>query len=187
MSEQPISLKAKLTSKPPKNGKYYIIAIDGRGGAGKSSLSKYIQSILPDYSFVCGDSYFEPIAHPIAWGGYNEERFFNDVIQPLSETKITVDFKPYDWDNEPHIKHETINISIGVFIDRCYSFSFDLDYDLKIWVETPREVALERGIHRSTMPKELAAKVWSDIWKPMEDKYIEVTNPVDNSDIVIDG
>ena len=187
MLNLPINLKNKLTSKPPKNGKYYIVAIDGRGGSGKSSLSKYIMNILPGYSVICGDSYFEPITHPIAWGGYNEERFFLDVIKPLSESKTIIDFKPYDWENEPHIKDEKIVITNGVFIDRCYSFSFDLDFDLKIWVETPRQIALERGVHRSTMPKEHAEKVWSELWKPMEDKYIELTKPIENSDIVIDG
>lgn len=144
-------------------------------------------SILPNFSFICGDKYFEPITHPIAWGGYNEDRFVNDVIEPLSEAKVDIDFQPYEWEEEPHIKDEPIHISDGVFIDRCYSFSFDLNYDLKIWVETPRDVALLRGIHRSTMPKDHAAKVWSELWKPMEDNYIEETKPLNNSDILIFG
>jgi uridine kinase len=187
MPAQPISLNDQLNTSPPKNGKYYIVAIDGRGGSGKSSLSKYIQTFLGDYCYICGDNYFEPIAHPVAWGGYNEERFQEDVLRPLAEAKTTIDFRPYDWDHEPHIKDQPFNITRGVFIDRCYSFSFDLEYDLKIWVETPRQVALERGVHRSIMPKERAEKVWSELWKPMEDKYIELTKPTEIADIVIDG
>jgi hypothetical protein len=37
------------------------------------------------------------------------------------------------------------------------------------------------------MPKERAEKVWSELWKPMEDKYIELTKPTEIADIVIDG
>lgn len=187
MSKAAINLIQLIDNKPPKNGKYYVIAIDGRGGAGKSSLSKYISKLLPDFSYICGDSYFEPISHPIAWGGYNEERFYKDVIKPLGDTDTHINFRPYDWDSSDHIQNMPIDIGKGLFMDCCYSFTFDLDYDLKIWVDTPREVALARGIHRSTMPKEHAEKVWNEFWKPMEDKYIAEARPMQQADIVIDG
>lgn len=182
-----VNFKDKLLSRPPKNGQYYTVAIDGRGGAGKTTLSRYLKKLLPDFSFICGDDYFEPISHPIAWGGYNEERFYSDVLEPLKNSQKTVNYRPYDWDSEPHIKDQTIEISKGVFIDRCYSFTFDLDYDLKIWVEAPREIALGRGIDRSSMPKEKAEKVWRELWKPLEDRYILETNPDKKADIVVDG
>ncbi|HEY1645284.1 MAG TPA: hypothetical protein VGF75_02765 [Candidatus Saccharimonadales bacterium] len=183
----PLDLKTKLLAKPPMNSKYYLLAIDGRGGSGKTTLSVYLQKLLPDFSVICGDDYFEPIDHPVAWGGYNEERFFNDVIVPLQQIKTDVGFRPYDWDNEPHIVDSPVVIEKGVVIDRCYSFSFDLNYDFKIWVETPRDITLERGISRSTMPRDRAEVVWQELWKPMEDRYIATTNPMGSADIVIDG
>jgi uridine kinase len=187
MPTKPISLKAKLLDAPPKNGKYYLVAIDGRGGAGKTTLSKYLVSLVDDFSLICGDDYFEPIEHPIAWGGYNEQRFEKDVIKPLEKAATTVNYRPYDWYSQPHIKDQEVEVNRGVFIDRCYSFSFELDYDLKIWVDTPREIALDRGIGRSTMPKAKAELVWRQLWKPMEDRYIAEVRPLDTSDIVIDG
>ncbi len=187
MPQKPISLSSEIFKKPPKNGKFYLIAIDGRGGAGKTTLSEYLVSLVPGFSLICGDDYFEPIDHPIAWGGYNEERFKGDVITPLKNGLKTVSYRPYDWVHEPHIKTQIVEINKGVFIDRCYSFSFDLNYDLTIWVETPREITLERGIRRSSMPKEKAEKVWRELWKPLEDRYIDEIRPLETSDIVIDG
>ncbi|MEI9914083.1 MAG: hypothetical protein WDN66_03835 [Candidatus Saccharibacteria bacterium] len=187
MAKDPISLKDRLLSSPPKNSKYYIIAIDGRGGAGKTSLSMYLQKLLPDFCFICGDDYFEPVSHPIAWGGYNEERFEQDVIKPLWDAKAELDYRPYDWVKNPHISDHKVTIGSGVFIDRCYSFAFDLNFDLKIWVETPRDVTLKRGISRSSMPKEKAELVWRELWKPMEDKYIEDIMPLKTADIIISG
>ncbi len=186
MSDYPIDVKTKLFVSPPKNSKYYIVAIDGRGGAGKTTLSKYILEKLDGFLVICGDDYFEPIEHPIAWGGYNEERFFKDVIEPIKNGSRDVNFRPYDWDLGKPIEKK-IHISKGVLIDRCYSFSFELDYDLKIWVETPREVTLSRGISRSSMPEVKAEKVWRELWKPLEDRYIQEIKPEDTSDIVIDG
>ena len=187
MPNPKVSLSAKLLANPPKNGCYYLIAIDGRSAAGKTTLTSYLQDLMPGFSVINGDDYFEPIEHPITWGGYNEERFYQDVIKPLSQTQTTINFRPYDWDSQSDTKSQTININKGLFIDRCYSFSFDLNYDLKVWVEAPRDLTLNRGISRSSMPKERAEKVWRELWKPLEDEYIKETNPKDMADIVIDG
>ncbi len=186
MPKNPTNLKAKL-NKPPNNTKYYLIAIDGRGGAGKTTFSKYLMSLLPDFSFICGDVYFEPVDHPITSGGFNEERFQEDVITPLNNSETTINFRPYIWDSNPHIKDIPVTITKGVFIDRVYSFSFDLNYDLKIWVDTPRDVTITRGIGRSSMPEIEAEKVWQKLWKPLEDSYISKSNPIKLADIVIDG
>ena len=97
MSDQPIDIKSQLFVSPPKNSKYYIIAVDGRGGAGKTTLSKHILEKLDGFSVICGDDYFEPIEHPIAWGGYNEERFFKDVIEPIKNGSRDVNYRPYGW------------------------------------------------------------------------------------------
>ena len=181
------SLSNQFGSTSPKNGQYFIVAIDGRAGAGKTTFATYLKSLLSDFCFICGDDYFEPISHPITWGGYNEVRFFKDVIKPLQKTEKVVNYRPYTWEEEPHVNGRKLNISRGVVIDRIYSFSFDLDYDLTIWVETPRAVALKRGITRSSMPEDKAEKAWREIWKPMEDQYILETRPADKASIVIDG
>jgi uridine kinase len=187
MTKSLIHINKLIKANPPKNNKYYLVAIDGRGGAGKSTLSVYIQKLLSGFSLISGDAYFEPIKHPIAWGGYNEERFDKDVIKPLKNSLTTIDYQPYDWDQDPHIIDRPVSIDKGIIIERCYSFAFDLNYDLKVWVETPRDISLNRGINRSTMPEKQAEKVWREIWKPMEDKYILAQDPLKTADVVIDG
>ncbi len=186
MSNQTINIKRQLFASPPKNSKYYIIAVDGRGGAGKTTLSKHVLEKLDDFSVICGDDYFEPIEHPIAWGGYNEERLLKDVIEPIKNGFRDVNYHPYDW-SKGYPAEEKIHINKGVLIDRCYSFSFKLDFDLRIWVETPREITLNRGISRSSMPEIRAEKVWRELWKPLEDRYILEIKPQDIADMVIDG
>lgn len=187
MFKKPYHLKTGLLAKPPKNGHYYIVAIDGRGGAGKTTLSKYLKGLLPDFQLICGDDYFEPITHPIAWGGYNERRFNKDIIKPLKETSLTINYRPYDWDNLPHVKDNIITIDKGLLVDRCYIFSFNVNYDLKIWLETPREETIIRGISRSSMPKQKAEVVWRELWKPMEDIYINKIKPLETADLIIYG
>ena len=183
----PKHFRSLLESKPPNNGQYYLVAIDGRGAAGKTSLSLYMQSLMPELVYVYGDDYFEPTPGEKAWGSFNEERFFNDVIKPLQAGNTEFTYCPYDWHRVPHISTQNIKIKKGLCLERSYSFAFDIKWDLKIWVETPRKVTLERGISRSTETKERAEEVWRELWKPMEDGYIKDSQPVEIADLVLDG
>ena len=82
-----VDLKSKLFSKPPKNGDFYIVASDGRGGAGKTTLTEYIETLLPGFSVLNGDEYFEPNDNTVAFGSFNEDRFEKDVLSQLREGK----------------------------------------------------------------------------------------------------
>ncbi|HUD05412.1 MAG TPA: hypothetical protein VMR18_00610 [Candidatus Saccharimonadales bacterium] len=182
-----INLKEKILSKTPKNGKYYLVAIDGRGGAGKTTLTKYMSSLLPDFIFINGDGYFEPTPNSVAWGEFNNERFELEVIEPLRNGKNKIAYRPYNWHKKPPITERIINIDKGICIERSFIFSFDLDWDLKIWLETPPGVALERAQVRDQMPLEQGLKAWLEVWQPMEDKHINKIKPLETADIVING
>lgn len=182
-----IDLSNQILKKTPKNNKYYLIAIDGRGASGKTTLSKYVVTLLPYFAIINGDDYFEPDDTTIASGSFNEKRFSNDVINPLQSGKTVFSYYPYHWHSKPHISKTMIKIKKGIVLERSYSFSFDLDYDLKIWVQTPEEVALKRGVERDQMPEEQGIKQWKEVWQPKENSYFEKVKPLENADIIIDG
>jgi uridine kinase len=182
-----IDLKKKLLSRPPHNGKYYLVAVDGRGGSGKTRLAAYLPNLLKDFTFIEGDDYFEPNDDPRTWGDFNDDRFIEDVIKPLKSGPI-FHYRPYDYDNQVILEGRLINIEKGLCLERCYSFAFDLDWDLKIWVETPRDICLERGLARDNdIGMDRALVAWRDVWQPREDVYIHGVNPLKAADIVIDG
>jgi hypothetical protein len=77
-------LASAIRTDPPRNGAFYLVAVDGRGGAGKSTLATALLDSLPGFALIAGDDYFEPMDDPIGWGGFNEERFAVDVSGPWS-------------------------------------------------------------------------------------------------------
>lgn len=180
-------LNNTLLKQRPKNGKYYLVAIDGRGGAGKTTLTGYIAKLLPDFTIINGDDYFEPDATTIAFGSFNDERFFKDVIQHIQNTETTIPYRPYDWHNEPHITQKDLTITTGLVIERSYSLSFDLDWDFTIWVETPQDIALQRGQDRDEMPLDEGLKQWEEVWQPKENAHYDKVNPLKTANLVIDG
>ncbi len=177
----------KLKSKPPKNGRFYTIAIDGRGGSGKTEFANFLRKLLPDFVFLNGDDYFEPTPDSIAWGAFNDARFSDDVIKPLKQGETKIAYRPYNWHKEPHISKKVIKIEKGICVERSFSFGFGLDWDLKIWVEAPSKISLQRGLERDNMPRKQALKTWNEVWQPMEDAHIKRLNPLETADIVVDG
>lgn len=175
---------SKFLSSKPKNNHFYIVAIDGRGGSGKTQFAEYLKTLLPDFIFISGDDYFEPVENEKVWGAFNDERFIEDVITPLKKGNEFI-YHPYDWSTR-QISSKKIIVEKGIVLDRCYSFGFDIDWDVKIWVETPRELCLERGIQREHLPREQALAAW-EVWQRQEDEYIQQNHPMDKADIVIYG
>ena len=57
-------------------------------------------------------------------------------------------------------------------------------YDLRVWVDAPRELRLARGIARDG---EDAREVWEKQWMPSEDRYVERDDPISAADMIVDG
>jgi uridine kinase len=180
------SLSDFISFHKPKDRSLFAIAIDGRGASGKSVLADHIKKLLPGFIILNGDDYFEPVENQIVWGAFNDKRFKHDVIEPLKHGNSFI-YRPYNWRSEPHISERLISITEGFCLERCFSFAFDLDWDLKIWVETPKEMCLERGVARESMPHERALAAWRDVWQLAEDAYIQNFNPASKANLVIDG
>lgn len=121
------------------------------------------------------------------WGAFNEDRFAHDVADPLAGGATTLAYQPYDFELGALAPVEPLQVDSGVIVERCVSFGLAIDWDLRLWVETPRDVCLSRGLARDLVPADRLRTVWADIWQPAEDQYLDTVDPVGLADIVLDG
>ncbi len=173
----------------PKNGEYITIAIDGRGASGKSALAEFLSQELEEFTIINGDDFFEPHSNEITWGEFNEERFRNEVLLPVRMGLREFPIRLFDFPNGELGQPKQMNIDRGVIIERCYSFELPIDWDVRIWVETPEEICLERGLQRegAKVLGKRAADAWSQIWQPRESRYIAKFQPIQIADFVVAG
>ncbi len=178
-----------LAGHPPRNGVYLTIAIDGRGASGKSALATWLGGRLGDFTVIRGDDYFEPHDDPITWGDFNEQRLDTEVLSRLRAGERTIAFRPYDFPRRRVGREQAVVVQRGVIFERWFSLSLDVAWDLKVWVETPPDICLQRGLARdgSAVLGERARLAWEQVWQPREAVYIQKTSPLESANLVVEG
>ncbi len=155
-----------------------MIGIDGGGGAGKSTLAIQIKNKLSDATIVSMDDFY--FKDHCDW-----QRLKKQVLEPLSKN-LAAEYQRYDWQTENLAEWHRIRIGGIVIIEGVYSIRSELSdfYDYKIWVETPREIRLKRGIERDG---EAMREKWEKVWMPAEDLYLKTDFPDKIADLIVTG
>ena len=177
-----------LDSKQPKAGVVKFIAIDGRGGSGKSTVAKLIADKLSAEIIQTDD--FASWEDQINWWPLVIER----VFQPIIDGASTLNYPRSKWwpthRPEPVVNQYVTPIMIleGVTALRKEFRPF---VSLGIFVNTPRETCIQRGIERDLAnntgkSEEEIITLWQH-WATGEDDYINQNNPNDYAEIIIDG
>lgn len=155
-----------------------LVAIDGRGCSGKSTLATELAEALGSY--VIGvDSFF-------AAGPGNRLRWqeFTDAVAQLRRLG-TLRYQPYDWEKDALLPAEMIDAPL-VIIEGLYAMHRDVveHYDARIWVEADLSTRWDRVLARDG-PSRIDR--WRNEWVPMEQRYVDEQRPWRHADVVVAG
>ena len=156
-------------------GAVTLVGIGGCGGAGKSTLA----AALEGAQVVSTDEF---------WNGSEFElsRLEREVLGPLGRGEAAR-YRGFDWDRQRPFPDERVVQPEGVVVIEgvcALHRRFREAYDLRIWVEAPRELRLARGVERDG---EAARRTWEEVWMPMEERYIARDRPRESADLIVDG
>lgn len=170
-------VEAIRVSALPAGMRTHIVAIDGLGGAGKSTLAERLAREL-DAPIVHTDD-FASWENPIEWWPDLIEK----VLRPIAAGR-PARFRPTSWGGptRPQIAIRPGNFVVleGVSASRE---AFRPFLAFSIWVETPQDVRLRRGLDRDG---EQARADWAR-WMAEEDAYVEREQPSARADVVLRG
>ncbi len=158
-----------------KQGAITIVAIDGRCGAGKTTLAQKIGEKV-DCTFFRMDDFFlrpeqrtaERLAQP--GGNVDRERFFEEVLAPLSKGEREIVYRPFDCSRMELGESVRASCRGIVLVEGSYSCHPELwdSYDLHIFADISPEGQLERITAREGEQK---AQIFKSRWIPLEERY----------------
>jgi len=156
-----------------------LIAIAGRGGAGKTTLAARTSARLDHASVVHTDDFARP-----GIPGWDWRRFTQKVIEPLLRNE-PAQYQRYDWDSDQLAEWHRVEPRGVLIVEGVSSTRRELDvaWDLTIWVEAPTAQRLRRGIARDG---EHTRQQWEEVWEPQEDTYVESQHPDQRADVIVD-
>jgi uridine kinase len=154
-----------------------IVAIDGPGGAGKSALAARLARELGSAQVLHTDD-FASWDNPLNWW----PRLIDEALEPLSRNQ-PARFKRTDWENKGREQWAEIEPAEFVILEGVSASreAFQPFVTYSIWVETPRELRLRRGLERDG---EGARAQWEK-WMAQEDEYIRRERPQERADVVV--
>jgi uridine kinase len=170
-----------------------LIALDGRSGAGKSTVSDKIASrigavVVSSDDFYTGGTFDdwasrspqEKAALCIDW-----KRLRTDVLEPLLSGNSAT-WRSFDWKTWEGLSEHTFSCKPAsiIIIDGVYSTRPELAdlIDISILVRLPDRIRLERVRNRE---KEPFLARWHAVWDEAEEYYFTNIRPPSSFDLVL--
>lgn len=171
-----------------------LVAIDGRGGSGKSTFARGLERASDDVTVVEFDDFYLPLAerqaritrgHTEFGGNFDWRRLRKEVLIPLSRDESS-SYRRYDWPSDELAEWHLVPLGGIVLIEGNYSTRQELFgfYDYTVWIEAPHDIRLERGVRRGG---ENTRERWLTEWMPEEERYIAAEDPGKRVDLLLDG
>lgn len=191
------TLVARLEELRGEQGRV-VAAIDGRGGAGKSSLARALVARLSRSAHVEYDWFHLPKDQVSPERRFDHQRLIAEVISPHRSGARDLTFLRYNWGylagvpDGFHADPTTIADREILVIEGCETLHPVLvsHFDLRIWVDTAPEVALERGIRRDIeeyhLDPDRVRAAWSE-WSAWEAKSLSKDDRRGRADSIVEA
>lgn len=165
-----------------------IIAIDGRAGAGKTTLATKLTHFL-QAELIHMDDFFLPMnlrtkeRLQSAGGNIHYERFLEQVL-PYLTTHIPFAYPCFDCSTMNYNKEKQIQNTGWCIVEGSYSHhpSFQRYADITIFVDIEKELQKKRILQRNG---EKMAELFETKWIPMEETYFHEFQIKEKSDFII--
>ncbi|MEM6898891.1 MAG: hypothetical protein AAF583_03850 [Pseudomonadota bacterium] len=162
-----------------------FVAIDGHGGSGKSTLADLLGETLQASIIHIDD--FAGIDSPPGWWS----NVIAQVFEPVSAGAESIAYQPESWGEDHHPQAVTLPVTPIMILEGVSSSrsKFADFIGFRVFVDTPKEICLERGIERDTgagLREEDVERMWAE-WFAEEEEYMRRDNPKAKADIILDG
>ena len=174
-----IDVFARIDHMLADGGRRFAVAIDGRCGAGKTTLASLLSRVY-GCGVVHADDFYLPFRERHGQlGGLDSER----MRAELSAGNDPFTYRAYDPHTDAFVRDENVAVSPFLIVEGSYSATVDsgLSYALKIFLTVDSAEQLRRIEYRS--PDRLGD--FKEKWIPAEERYFEEYSVAEKCDMVV--
>jgi uridine kinase len=180
----------------------FIVAIDGHGAAGKSTIAEAVAAAT-GAALVHTDDFFQtqsprpapplrpalpprpapPPGRPALADYYDWRRLRTQALEPL-RARLGAAFRRFDWERGSGLDGTvTVEPSDLILVEGVYSAAPELGdlVDRSVFVDTPEQERLRR-LRGRVKPEE-----WDDQWLLAERAYFDAIRPPSSFDLIVSG
>ncbi|MCW5942437.1 MAG: hypothetical protein KIS66_09415 [Fimbriimonadaceae bacterium] len=175
----------------PPLGRPPILGISGFGGAGKSTFARTLADEIGNAVVVGADAFWRPDrdVRCADWGAIDRDRLREEVLMPALGGR-PVRYRPADF--VTGVLGEAVPVQTGatLIVEGIGLFHPGLNglFDLTVWLDTPFEVALARGMERDRKEYGVDHDArWTEVWGPNDLDYFAAYEPRARADLIVAG
>ena len=158
-----------------------VVLIDGRSGAGKTTLSRLVAANWP----VAGRPQLIPLdlLYP-GWDGLDAgvARAVDDILRPHARGLVST-WRRWDWDAQADAEAHAVDPALGLIIEGCGALTpiTARVADVRVWVDAPDAVRKERALARDG---DGFRPHW-ERWAAQEQRHIDRDGPRALADVIV--
>jgi len=150
-----------------------VVLIDGRAGAGKTTLSRMVAANWPVAGrpqLIALDSLYP------GWDGLDAgaERALHDILRPHARGLLST-WRRWDWEDEVEAEAYAVTPALGVILEGCGALNAASARlaDVRVWVESPTPSRKRRALDRDG---DGFRPHW-DRWAAQEERHLQRDDP----------
>ena len=176
----PVDVARRVLASRPARGQLRVVAVDGPAGSGKTTAADRLGREL-DAPVVHLDDLYE------GWSGLRTslwERLREQVLEPLAAGGPAA-YQRYDWNAGRFAEWVPVPATELLVIEGVGAAARPVEpwLALRVWVESPPDLRLQRGIARDG--EDLRAQ-WLR-WSTDEQEHFAADETRDRADVLVDG
>lgn len=177
-------IRHKVRQIAPPKGRPLLVSIDGRCASGKTTLAAELQAQC-GWPVVHMDDFFlrpeqrSKARYETPGENVDYERFLEEVLRPLRQGRIAV-YRPFDCSAQQLTSPVRVPPAPVVVVEgsySCHPFLWPC-YDLRVFLT----VSQKEQLRRITARNGDYARVFRDMWIPLEEAYFSAFQVADRCD-----